>query len=179
MPTFKQLLKSLTQPLSPSMASPKIYNLLDKNSTLFIIYSNKYKECKTICLTVSLLILTRVSHCASVVNCHWLCIGHHLSCISYHLSCVGVMRWYHMFHCLSLVVGCWPSAVAGHHHVIPYCHRLLLVGHRPSLPSAVVGARPGPILAGCSWSYSKRQATWKEKKSRSEMLTILKARSTQ
>ena len=179
MPTFEQLLKSLTQPLSSSMTSPKIYNLLDKNSTLFIIYSNKYKECKTICLTVSLSILTRVSHCASVVNCHWLCIGHHLSCIGYRLSCIGVVRWCHVFHCLSLVVGCWPSAVAGCHCVIPYCHRLSLVGCHPSLPLAVVGARPSPILAGCSQSYSKHQATWKEKKSRSEMLTILKAHSTQ
>lgn len=160
------------------MASPKIHDLIDKNSTLFIIYSNKYKECKTICLTVSLSILTRVSRCASVVDCRWLCVGRHLSCIGYRLSCVGVVRWCHVFHRLSLIVGCWPSAVAGRHRVIPYCRRSSLVGRRPSLLSAVVGARPGPILAGCSRSYSKRRATWKEKKSRSEMLTVLKARST-
>jgi len=28
------------------------HDFVDKNSTLFIIYSNKYKRCKTVCLTV-------------------------------------------------------------------------------------------------------------------------------
>ena len=130
------------------IASPKIHDLIDKNSTLFIIYSNKYKECKIICLTVSLSILMRVSHCASVVDCHWLCVGRHLSCISYRLSCIGVVCWCHVFHHLSLVISCWPSAVAGCHRIIPYCRWSSLVGRRPSLLSAIVGARPSPILAG-------------------------------